>query len=501
MAFESASKAIMGKTKHKKHHRHGDEEGDGDDGDGSGGGGAAGLKLILKVGSKGEKHKKKKKKKDKKKEHKEKRHKHHHKEKHLESSEDVMEVDGSRAVAVPLPVVGAEQRPVEIGSPGSADLDLIVQQQQQQPQSGSPLEADEVETVSAAADHVDVVEQAQDDDETRASRECLAKLLEHMLHHFQKKDTNGFFANPVNDAIAPGYSSIITHPMDFSTMRSKLASYENLAAFQADFELICANAMTYNAAETIYHKTAKSMLQFGLKLFTKDKIKSMRRHLPFAAKIPDQMLGLDVVKPDHQFHHGPDGVDGDEDDDMVGGIGDVSNLIEDIREVVRRPPGRFEAIPDDMTAAEILLQAKMAARGAANRLKIRKNNMPQMGFLRQKPDGTTSLQFLTGAAGVVPGTEKDRPVLLGQLIGKVKQGTGSVQETREDLRNLAKTMYPLYYGAYSSHAPSFDSTFANLTKEETDLVYQTYFDTVGVQYAESILNFSRNCEYARFIGN
>ncbi len=52
-------------------------------------------------------------------------------------------------------------------------------------------------------------------------------------------------------------------------------------------------------------------------------------------------------------------------------------------------------------------------------------------------------------------------------------------------------VHPLYYGAFSSHGPCYDSTFANLTKEETDLVASTYGDDVGVQYAESILNFSR----------
>ena len=29
--------------------------------------------------------------------------------------------------------------------------------------------------------------------------------------------------------------------------------------------------------------------------------------------------------------------------------------------------------------------------------------------------------------------------------------------------------------------------------------FSTYGDNVGVQYAESILNFSRNCDYAMFI--
>jgi len=46
------------------------------------------------------------------------------------------------------------------------------------------------------------------------------------------------------------------------------------------------------------------------------------------------------------------------------------------------------------------------------------------------------------------------------------------------------TVKPLYYGDFGSYAPSYDSTFANLTKEESDLVYQTYGDETCVQYAE-----------------
>jgi len=46
------------------------------------------------------------------------------------------------------------------------------------------------------------------------------------------------------------------------------------------------------------------------------------------------------------------------------------------------------------------------------------------------------------------------------------------------------TVKPLYYGAFGSYAPSHDSTFANLSKDESDLVYQTYGDDAAVQYAE-----------------
>ena len=53
-----------------------------------------------------------------------------------------------------------------------------------------------------------------------------------------RKDTSGFFAFPVNDVIAPGYSSIITNPMDFSTMKYKLDThvYTSLEEFRVSLK-------------------------------------------------------------------------------------------------------------------------------------------------------------------------------------------------------------------------------------------------------------------------
>ena len=59
------------------------------------------------------------------------------------------------------------------------------------------------------------------------------------------------------------------------------------------------------------------------------------------------------------------------------------------------------------------------AKRAQDKLKAKRPGS-KMGFLRQRPDGTTSLSILTGEPGIVPGTEKDRPVSLGTLLGKVK---------------------------------------------------------------------------------
>lgn len=40
--------------------------------------------------------------------------------------------------------------------------------------------------------------------------------------YLHRKDPSAFFSFPVTDFIAPGYSMIIKHPMDFSTMKEKI---------------------------------------------------------------------------------------------------------------------------------------------------------------------------------------------------------------------------------------------------------------------------------------
>lgn len=163
----------------------------------------------------------------------------------------------------------------------------------------------------------------------------------------------------------------------------------------------------------------------------------------------------------------------------------------------RMPPSKFEAIPDDLDPDEILARVQKAAREAKGKLAARRGG-PSMGFLRQRKDGTTHLNILIGGDGVIPGTKK-RPVLLGNLVGKLTEGTGQLQGFREDRRNVAKPVKPLYYGAFGSYAPSHDSAFSNLSKEESELVYQTYGSDAAVQYAESILDFARDCDYTVYM--
>ncbi|XP_046527248.1 bromodomain-containing protein 9 isoform X3 [Equus quagga] len=99
----------------------------------------------------------------------------------------------------------------------------------------------------------------------------IQQLLEHFLRQLQRKDPHGFFAFPVTDAIAPGYSMIIKHPMDFGTMKDKIVAneYKSVTEFKADFKLMCDNAMTYNRPDTVYYKLAKKLLHAGFKMMSK----------------------------------------------------------------------------------------------------------------------------------------------------------------------------------------------------------------------------------------
>lgn len=122
-----------------------------------------------------------------------------------------------------------------------------------------------------------------------------------------------------------------------------------------------------------------------------------------------------------------------------------------------------------MTPEEVLAQVQNATKKARmNVLNRKKPN--KMGFLRQRKDGTTSMQILLDTENLCP----ERVVSIGAFTGKLQQGTGQLQGFREDRRNNAKVVKPLNYGTFCSFAPIYDSRFANLNKEESELVLNTY---------------------------
>nr|CAD1821254.1 unnamed protein product [Ananas comosus var. bracteatus] len=95
------------------------------------------------------------------------------------------------------------------------------------------------------------------------------KLLVFILDRLQKKDTYGVFSEPVDPEELPDYHDIIKHPMDFATIRKKLADgfYANLEQFENDVFLISSNAMRYNSSDTIYYRQARAIEELAKKDF------------------------------------------------------------------------------------------------------------------------------------------------------------------------------------------------------------------------------------------
>ncbi|CAG5133425.1 unnamed protein product, partial [Candidula unifasciata] len=307
-------------------------------------------------------------------------------------------------------------------------------------------------------------------------RAILKLMLNYLLKVLQNKDVNGFFAFPVTDSIAPGYSAIIPNPMDFSTMAAKIesAEYVNVMDFKKDFMLMCNNAMTYNRPDTIYYREAKRLLHIGVRQLSKEKLLHLKKTQSFLASITLQELGFD------------------ESGHVVETV--VQPVAEESKDKPKEEPKpevepiKLDTVADDeMSAEEILAQAQEAAEKVKNELTTRKPKT-DFGFLRLDDDGTTSMTILNPwNEGIVSSNQK--VISLGDYMGKLQSGSGSLFKFKEDKRNKVCPETYLCYGPFSSHAPTYDSSFATCSKEESDLLLSTYGGETGVQYAKSVQKF------------
>ena len=107
--------------------------------------------------------------------------------------------------------------------------------------------------------------------------ERTATLLRQVLTELDKEDRDKFFAEPVpiEFALMTQYHTIVSHPMDYKTMRGKINANEYgtevhsaVAAFKADFDLVCNNAMAFHRPNERCHITARRMLRLGTKLIS-----------------------------------------------------------------------------------------------------------------------------------------------------------------------------------------------------------------------------------------
>uniref|UniRef100_A0A670YWT0 Bromodomain containing 7 n=1 Tax=Pseudonaja textilis TaxID=8673 RepID=A0A670YWT0_PSETE len=297
----------------------------------------------------------------------------------------------------------------------------------------------------------------------------LQEALNQLVRQLQRKDPNAFFSFPVTDFIAPGYSMIIKRPMDFSTMKEKIKNngYQSIEELKDNFRLMCTNAMVYNKPETIYYKAAKKLLHSGMKILSQERIQSLKQSIDFMADLQKSRKQADKTGLQS----------GGEEEESPGKDGDATDL--DLR-AFKSPSKDLkkrekELLEEKIRNSNLEKEQELIERiikDSGGKLTKRSANT-QCEFERRKSDGTTTLGLLTPVENMA-GEIGYSSMRLGATAGRLQSGVNTLQGFKEDKRNKVTPVMYLNYGPFSSYAPAYDSTFANISKDDSDLIYSTY---------------------------
>ncbi|XP_072461442.1 bromodomain-containing protein 9 isoform X12 [Notamacropus eugenii] len=290
----------------------------------------------------------------------------------------------------------------------------------------------------------------------------IQQLLEHFLRQLQRKDPHGFFAFPVTDAIAPGYSMIIKHPMDFGTMKDKIVAneYKSVTEFKADFKLMCDNAMTYNRPDTVYYKLAKKILHTGFKMMSKAALlgnEDTAVEEPVPEVVPVQVeTTKKSKKPSKEV---------------------ISCIFE--------PEGNACSLTDSTAEEHVLALVEHAADEARDRINRYLPNS-KMGYLKKNGDGAL-LYSVVNLSDPEAEDEETHSVDLSSLSSKLLPGfttLGFKDERRNKVTFLTSSGTAL--------SMQNNSVFSDLKSDEMELLYSAYGDETGIQCALSLQEFVKD---------
>ncbi|XP_040895923.1 bromodomain-containing protein 7 [Toxotes jaculatrix] len=312
----------------------------------------------------------------------------------------------------------------------------------------------------------------------------LQEALNQLIRQLQRKDPSAFFSFPVTDLIAPGYSSIIKRPMDFSTMKDRVKKdcYQSLDELKVDFRIMCENAMIYNKPETIYHKAARKLLHSGMKILSQERLESLKQSIEF-------MSGLDpsAKQPGKSEEQGSTSVDQNKEGPTAADTSESSQAPSTPRQ---DKDSKDEAAKAEKELEEIRKVIEESGGKLSNRVL-----QCDLEFARRKSDGSTTLAILN-PADPSAGDAGYCPVKLGMMSTRLQSGVNTLQGFREDKRNRITPVSYMNYGPFTSYAPTYDSSFANVSKEDSDLIYSFYGEESSLQGSDSLSEFvAKSDEY------
>ncbi|KAL7075218.1 hypothetical protein ACQ4LE_005631 [Meloidogyne hapla] len=298
-------------------------------------------------------------------------------------------------------------------------------------------------------------------------------FCDNILRKLVMKDPEGYFANPVSDEEAPDYKKFIQNPMAFATIRDKIEQdeYPKIFDFRSDVELIVSNAQLYNAEGSLFYLAATKLSTLIKYYFSEKYLIYLIYALPFGRMVPIERIGVKMPNERKRIQ---------------------KQLIANVRERERLNA----LIKDTETPREIIDSAPKSIR---SRLTSRRPNCNLVYF--DNKNGALALNLLTTNNLEEEEAPKQQKLKLGDLVKPLEQGNPGI--LIESFEPKINQQFPLISytnpGPFASFAPQWDSTWATLSKRDSQLLLSCYGDQDNVSDVFSLRQMVENVDDCNFV--
>ncbi|CAK5035835.1 unnamed protein product [Meloidogyne enterolobii] len=339
-------------------------------------------------------------------------------------------------------------------------------------------------------------------------------FCDNILRKLVMKDPEGYFANPVSDEEAPDYKNLIQTPMAFAIIRDKIEQdeYPQLAAFRSDVELIVSNAQTYNPEGSLFYLAAEKLSTLIKYYFSEKYLLYLIYALPFGRMVPIERVGVKI--PNERKRIQKQLIANTRERERMNALIKVSSILLVVQPMIFALPEIFLDSKTKTISAHswtflkipISRESIIDEISVTSRLTSRRPNCNLVYF--DNKNGALALNLLTSnnleeeeGYNEEGGGNFPQKLKLGDLVKPLEQGNpGMLIEAFEPKINQ---QFPLISytnpGPFASFAPQWDSTWATLSKRDSQLLLSCYGDQDNVSDVFSLRQMVENVDDGNFM--
>ncbi|UXI16435.1 hypothetical protein NH340_JMT02378 [Sarcoptes scabiei] len=325
----------------------------------------------------------------------------------------------------------------------------------------------------------------------------MQQFLFSLLQKLQLQDPQKLFAWPVIESLTPGYSQVVSHPMDFYTIKKKIEHniYNSVAELKFDVRLLCENAIRYHRHSGLHFKQASKLWHFAkTKVFARDQL---AKHITNFNPLTMIDLGMDDFSNLNCANRST----------MIKEINNSSSIssLHRILSVDSEIPQ--QSIRNDIC---ILAETKESDSIDTERKSIKhldsfnlssnsetNSSNKSVKMPRLAKDGTTTLPF------VLPDFKCDTAsslVTFGNLVNELSDGTASIapditEKEIDQIRPIEFTESSLI-DSFTSHLPYFDSSASTISHQDSSLIFETFSKYLPSEHCSEIERVADDLNYS-----